>query len=55
MPLLRSFVFVSTYYVNNFLPHNAHAKEEVHWGLPLTLAGEMRGMWGEGNVGGGYL
>jgi len=40
MPRLRSFVYVSTYYVNNLLPHNARVKEEVHRGLPLTLSGE---------------
>jgi len=42
MSRLRSFVYVSTYYVNNFMPHNAHVKEEVHRGLPLTLTGEKR-------------
>lgn len=36
---LRAFVFVSTFYVNNFRPFNSAVKEEVHQ-LPLQLAGE---------------
>lgn len=38
MPFLRSFVFVSTYYVNSFKPYNSSVLEEVHY-PPLQLAG----------------
>jgi nucleoside-diphosphate-sugar epimerase len=38
---LRSFVFTSTYWVNNFKPYNTPVKEEVHY-LTLQLAGELR-------------
>jgi hypothetical protein len=39
VPNLRAFVYVSTFYVNNFKPFNSAVKEEVHQ-LPLQLAGE---------------
>jgi nucleoside-diphosphate-sugar epimerase len=35
---LRSFVHVSTYWVNNFYPYNTPVKEEVHYPR-LQLAG----------------
>lgn len=35
---LRSFVFTSTYWVNNFMPYNTPVKEEVHHPT-LQLAG----------------
>lgn len=35
---LRSFVFTSTYWVNNFMPYNTPVKEEVHRPT-LQLAG----------------
>jgi hypothetical protein len=41
MPRLRSFVYVSTFYVNNFKPYNTPVPEEVHY-LTLQLAGEGR-------------
>lgn len=39
MPQLRSFVFVSTFYVNNFKPYNSAVKEQVHE-LTLQLTGK---------------
>jgi len=41
MSRLQSFLFVSTYYVNNFKPFNSHVKEEVH-NVPLQMAGRHR-------------
>lgn len=39
---LRSFVHISTYFVNNFAPYNTPVKEEVHYPT-LQLAGEQVG------------
>jgi len=39
---LRSFVFTSTYWVNNFKPYNTPVKEEVHYPT-LQLAGRAGG------------
>jgi len=38
MHSLRSFVYLSTYYVNNFKPYNTPVLEEVHYPT-LQLAG----------------
>ena len=38
MSRLRAFVYVSTFYVNNFMPFNSAVKEEVHR-ITLQLAG----------------
>lgn len=38
MPHLRSFVYLSTYYVNCFMPYNTPVPEEVHYPT-LQLAG----------------
>lgn len=37
MTQLEAFVYVSTYYVINFMPYDSEVKEEVHK-LPLRLA-----------------
>lgn len=39
MRRLRSFVYVSTFYVNNFKPYNTPVPEEVHYPT-LQLAGQ---------------
>lgn len=48
---LRSFVHVSTYWVNNFYPYNTPVKEEVHYPR-LSLAGEARMLLGCSGGGG---
>lgn len=47
MPHLRSFVYVSTYYVNNFKPYNTAVPEEVHYPT-LQLAGGVCVLGGGG-------